>query len=70
MIYDPQIWLKHYDKEVPPEIDIKTDSMIEYLEKHCHDYLDRPAFNFLGVQSKTWYQKYQKFAKFTFWLEI
>ena len=65
MIYDPQIWLKHYDKEVPPEIDIKTDSMIEYLEKHCHDYLDRPAFNFLGIQRnyKELFEGSYQFAK-------
>ena len=50
MIYDPKIWLKNYDKEVPPELDIQADCMMEYIEKRCQGYLHRPAFNFLGVQ--------------------
>ena len=50
MIYDPKIWLKNYDKEVPPELDIQADCMMEYIEKRCQDYLSSPAFNFLGVQ--------------------
>ena len=65
MIYDPKIWLKNYDKGVPTDLDIKADSMMEYIEKRCHSHLHRPAFNFLGVQRtyKELFDGANKFAK-------
>ena len=65
MIYDPKIWLKNYDKDVPTDLDIKAESMMEYIEKRCHSHLHRPAFNFLGVQRtyKELFDGANKFAK-------
>ena len=50
MIYDPQIWRKNYDPGVPEEIEIRSQSLIGYLEEAILPNMDRPAMNYLGVK--------------------
>jgi len=44
-----KIWLKHYPKGIPAEIDVRTyPSLKEILERSCARYRDLPAFSNMG----------------------
>ncbi|MEK6202212.1 MAG: AMP-binding protein, partial [Desulfobulbaceae bacterium] len=44
------IWLKHYPRGIPAEIDIhRFASLKEMLEQCCEKFRDRPAFTNMGV---------------------
>jgi long-chain acyl-CoA synthetase len=46
-----KIWLEHYDKGVPAEIDPhKYDSLVDYLDKNLKKFACRPAFSNMGCQ--------------------
>jgi len=48
MIYDPQIWLKNYDSDVKPEIEIKGTSLAQVFDEIGKKFADKPALNFMG----------------------
>ncbi len=47
-IYDKKPWLKWYDQDVPPEIEIPDISYIDMLDRGINHNPDHPAFHFLG----------------------
>jgi acyl-CoA synthetase (AMP-forming)/AMP-acid ligase II len=49
MVYDSKPWLKSYDPEVAPEIEIPDISLKDYLLNTFADHPDRAAFHYLGM---------------------
>jgi long-chain acyl-CoA synthetase len=49
MTYDEKPWLKSYDPQVKPEIQIPEISLVDYYESVAKKYENRPAFYFLGL---------------------
>lgn len=47
--YDEKPWLKSYDPDVLPEIDIPAISLKDLLVRTCHEFPDRPALYFMGT---------------------
>ena len=50
MIYDPQIWLKNYDPEVTPEVEVYGRSLAAVFLESGQKFADRPALNYMGWQ--------------------
>jgi acyl-CoA synthetase (AMP-forming)/AMP-acid ligase II len=57
--YDEKPWVKRYDHEIAPEIEIPKTSLIEQFERVASKVPDKPALRFLGTtltysQLMTW----------------
>ncbi|MEA3433540.1 MAG: AMP-binding protein, partial [Campylobacterota bacterium] len=48
MIYDEKIWLKQYDKGVPPEIEYPKVPLYAFLEQSASKYPQNRALSYLG----------------------
>ena len=48
-VYDEKPWLKSYDRDVLPEIDIPEISVKDFLVQTCREFPDRPASYFMGA---------------------
>jgi len=48
-IYDQKPWLKSYDPDVLPEIEIPAVSVTDLLVKTCHDFPNQAALYFMGT---------------------
>ncbi len=48
-VYDEKSWLKSYDRDVLPEIDIPEISVKDFLVQTCREFPDRPASYFMGA---------------------
>jgi acyl-CoA synthetase (AMP-forming)/AMP-acid ligase II len=48
MIYDPRLWVKHYDSGISSDLDIKEGSLISHIEDIYSRFSESPAMNFLG----------------------
>ncbi|MBW1859060.1 MAG: long-chain fatty acid--CoA ligase [Deltaproteobacteria bacterium] len=48
MIYDEKVWLKQYDKGVPPEIEYPKVPLYAFLEQSASRYPQNRAFSYLG----------------------
>ncbi len=46
--YEDKPWLKVYDEGVPESIEFETTLLHEFLERHCQNIPDNPAFIFQG----------------------
>ena len=46
--YSSKIWLKSYDKNVKPEIDINIISLVDTMKNSVKDYPNRILYDFLG----------------------
>lgn len=47
--YDAKPWLKSYDPDVLPEIEIPAISLTDLLVRTCHEFPERPALYFMGT---------------------
>jgi long-chain acyl-CoA synthetase len=64
-----KIWLKHYPKGVPPEIDVNEYSSVrEVFEESCAKYAARPAYTCMG-KSITFNELDAMSAAFGAWLQ-
>ncbi len=48
MKYEPSMWLKSYDKGVPPQIDPVTGSLASRFKEVVGNFGDKTAFHFMG----------------------
>nr|WP_263328276.1 long-chain fatty acid--CoA ligase [Neobacillus sp. Marseille-Q6967] len=48
MVYQKKPWLKIYDSRITEHVDIKHNSLYEFLQEAVTRYNERPAFTFLG----------------------
>ena len=49
MVYDQKPWLKSYDANVPPEIQVTDQSLVHRMADIRRDFGNKPAMHFLGV---------------------
>jgi long-chain acyl-CoA synthetase len=49
MVYDQKPWLKTYDANVPPEIQVTDKSLVHRMADIRKDFGGKPAMHFLGV---------------------
>ena len=49
MSYDEKPWLKHYDADVFPDIDIPEISVVDKFNAIVSEFPDTPALHFLGI---------------------
>jgi acyl-CoA synthetase (AMP-forming)/AMP-acid ligase II len=49
-IYDEKIWLKNYDKNVPPNLSYEDITLTEKFQEAVEQFPDKPALYFMGNQ--------------------